>query len=105
MTNREKSLLFNLRSKSENTFKDNFHRMYNDTSCPMCGKDADSQQHALVCHITAHHLSEDDKRNLKNIFYSDLFGNIDQQVAITQMYTKIISIRQSPPWHSSGPRG
>ena len=36
MTNREKSLLFNLRSKSENTFKDNFHRMYNDVSCPMC---------------------------------------------------------------------
>ena len=35
MTNRKKSLLFNLRSKSENTFKDNFHRMYNDVSCPM----------------------------------------------------------------------
>ena len=105
MSNQEKALLFNLRSKCENTFRDNFHRMYTEYSCPMCGKEADSQQHALTCNITAQHLNEKDRRDLTNIYYSELFGNIDQQVAITQIYMKIINIRQSPPRLGSGSSG
>ena len=103
MSNQEKSLL--LRSKCENTFRDNFHRMYTDYSCPMCGKEVGSQHHALSCHITAQNLSAEDRRDLKDIYYSDIFGKIEQKVAITQMYMNIISIRQSPPRLGSGPSG
>ena len=103
MCNQEKALLFNLRSKCENTFRDNFHRIYTNYSCPMCGKEIGSQQHALTCQIAAQHLSAEDRRDLINIYYWDIFGNIDQQ--ITQIYMKIISIIQSPPRLGSGPSG
>ena len=59
LTNKGKSLLFNLslrlRSKSENLLKDNLHKMYQNTTFPMCGKDVDIQSHALAnCSTTLH---------------------------------------------------
>ena len=69
--------------------------MYQDYSCPMCGKDVDSQSHALACQVVAQHFTEEEKESLSIISYDDIFGNIDQQVAITKMFNKIISIKQN----------
>ena len=40
-SNSQKSILFNLQSKCEKSFKDNFHKMYHNTTC-LCKKDQDS---------------------------------------------------------------
>ena len=47
-TNEEVSLLFNLRCKSVNSVKDNFHNMFgNNIQCDHCKLETDSQEHAL----------------------------------------------------------
>ena len=46
LSNKECSLLFNLRCKTVQGFKDNFHILNKDNNCDLCGKEADSQVHA-----------------------------------------------------------
>ena len=94
LTNKEKALLFNLRSRSENQFKENFHNMYNNYDCSLCGKEADSQEHALTCELVTQELSTEEKQTLSTVLYSDLFGCLDKQIIITKCYMKIISIKK-----------
>ena len=92
-SNAQKSILFNLRSKCEKSFKDNFHKMHQNTTC-MCKKDLDSQEHALVCDIVLKHLSEQDKLTLEEVQYSDIFSDLHSQHRITQLYQSIIKIKK-----------
>ena len=68
--------------------------MYNNYDCTLCGKDADSQEHALSCEIITQELSCEEKLTLNSILYTDIFGNLDKQVAITKCYMKLISIKK-----------
>ena len=81
-SNSQKSILFNLRSKCEKSFKDNFHKMYDNTTC-LCKKDQDSQEHALVCDQVIKHLSKEDKVTLADVKYSDIFSDLHSQHRIT----------------------
>ena len=107
LNKKQKYLLYNLRCRSENSFKDNFHKMYQSLDCPLCGKNIDSQEHALECHIVKQHLKPEDINILCVVRYEDIFGTIDKQVPITKLFQTIIKIRQkqAPPWHHSGPFG
>ena len=52
------SLLFNLRVKSVNSFRDNFHTMYGKAPvCRLCYISQDSQEHALSCKVIIEHLT------------------------------------------------
>ena len=64
LDNKTKADLFNLRSESHRSFKDNFHNMYEVSDCPMCKKYADSQLHALACKNVAQQLDKDDQEML-----------------------------------------
>ena len=68
--------------------------MYQNTTCLMCGKDVDIQSHALACQIVAQHSTKEENKSPTNIVNHDIFGNLDQQVAITKICNKIIIIKQ-----------
>ena len=94
LDNNEKSMLYNLRSKSENEFKQNFPNRYPQNNCPMCGKAPDSQEHALSCQETTQKLNSYEQEILSTQSYSDLFSTLDKQVAIAKTFSKIILIRK-----------
>ena len=88
------SLLFNLRCRSENNFKDNFHTLYGQTPlCILCGKFADTQEHALTCEYILNELKDSDLYMLSSIKYEHLFGTLEEQYNITMLYQEIINIR------------
>ena len=93
-TNTIKSILFNLRSRSHNELNENFHHMYSDYTCFLCEIEADSQEYDLTCHVLKNHLTADHLEQLKSVKYSDIFGNCDQQLKITNIFIHIILQRQ-----------
>ena len=87
------SLLFNLRCKSVNNFRDNFHSKYGEApKCKLCGKENDSQEHAIPCEAILSELMKTDSE--MNIQYDHIFGTVEQQYNITKLYQKIIQIRE-----------
>ena len=58
-TNKKRQLLYNLRCRSVNGIKDNFHRLYGDElACPfLCPQQVDNQEHLLTCKLLITHLS------------------------------------------------
>ena len=60
--------------------------------CNLCGKNADSQEHALTCEIVTKELSDEEKLTLNTIIYIELFWCLNIQVLITKCYIKL-SIR------------
>ena len=73
--------------------------MYQNLDCPLCGKNIDSQEHALECHVVNKHLESEDLNILSQVRYDDIFGTIDRQVKITKLFQKIIKIRQKQAPH------
>ena len=92
-TNKMIATLFNLRCRSINEFKDNFHNQYQDFKCFMCNNEIDSQEHALKCHVIKDNLTTEDKAVLANVQYSALFSDTEKQQNITSLYIHIIQIR------------
>ena len=84
------SLIFNLRSRCEKSFKDNFQGMHTDNLCPLCRNHIDSQELALSCEAVAHKLSSAEK----DVRYSDLFGAADAQLRAAKLFQKLLQIRQ-----------
>ena len=102
INNKTKALLFNLRSRSKNEFRDNFHNKYQSIDCPMCGKEDDKQEHALSCEETTQHFSKEELELVSTLSYNDLFSSPDRQALIGQLFQRIISIRQTTMQHDQG---
>ena len=66
-TNAQRSILFNLRSMSENSFRDNFHTMYQDKRCKLCKLETDNPEHALSCITLQQNMNQEDKNMLKSV--------------------------------------
>ena len=60
----------------------------------MCKSETDTQEHALTCKEVTQRLSGEDKTQLTDLSYSNLFGNIDGQLKITKLFTNITKLRQ-----------
>ena len=85
---------------------DNFHSLYGKTPpCKtLCGESVDSQSHALVCKSVLRKLTPPEKNLIKQVQYSDLFSNVDQQYYITSIYKRILEVRKGlPGLYNSGP--
>ena len=115
-TNAQRSILFNLRSMSENSFRDNFHTMYQDKRCQLCKLETDSQEHALSCLTIQHNMNQEDKNMLKGVQYQDIFGDLNSQLQISKVFQTIIRIKRrllksaalhtvAYPGTNSGPNG
>ena len=70
-TNKETSLLFNLRSQSVNKFKGNF----SISICHFCNSHLDTQDHALSCNILRSHMDNKLISAIDTVKFSDMFGN------------------------------
>ena len=90
LTNKQISLLFNLRCQSERTFKNNFHRQYaGDLKCPMCKSEIDSQEHLIQCTELKKHM-----KFSHNIAYDQIYGNLDEQISVTILYSSLLEVRE-----------
>ena len=90
MTNRQKSLLFSLRSRMVRTIKGNFQTMYNsDIKCPLCHNEEDTQEHCLNCEFIIKNID----KVKEHIKYNHLFGSIQQQIEATKYFEDILQIR------------
>ena len=49
LTNKQSSLLYNLRCETVSGIRDNFHRQYPDIKCQLCLQEVDTQSHVLCC--------------------------------------------------------
>ena len=89
ISNEEASLLFNLRSRTIRTFKDNFKILQNNkTKCELCQNENDTQEHALRCHVIRKHVKID-----VDLTYEDLFANVARQKKIATLYKRILEVR------------
>ena len=91
ITSKQASLLLNLRSKCEKSFKDNFKTLHKDNLCPLCGSHIDSQEFAFACVNVTQELSQSEKE----VSYKDLFGSLDAQVEITKLFQKVLRLREN----------
>ena len=73
-TNKETSLLFNLRSQCVNEFKANFYLH----SCPFCKTHSDTQEHALSCTTFRNHMDKELLPASESVNYNDIFSTDGQ---------------------------
>ena len=107
-SNKETSLLFNLRCQCVNKFKVNFYTY----SCQFCKLHLDTQEHALSCKMFRSHMKKEYLQGLDSVTYNDLFSDASSQHNITRVFTAIINTREllrAPPLnqaylgHRTGP--
>ena len=94
----EKKLLFQLRTRSTHT-KSNYKNKYLfDLSCSLC-KNLDplnemnyeqTDAHLLKCTFVKNALSS--KVDLINVNHADIYGNIEKQIKVTQVYKEIFKL-------------
>ena len=90
LTNKQISLLFNLRCQSERTFKNNFHRQYiGNLSCLMCNTEIDSQEHIIKCKELKKHMDTN-----HTIRYDQLYGSLEEQIEVTKLYSSLLEVRE-----------
>ena len=100
LTNKEISVLFNLRCQSVRGIRENFHRQYyGDLNCPLCHSYVDSQEHALKCSVLMKHIDID-----PTVKYEHIYGTIEEQIPVAKLYfsllkecEKILDKRASQP--------
>ena len=89
-TNEECSLMFNLRCRTVEGFKDNFHGMSGDgTKCDLCEISNDSQEHLMECPVLEQHMRWD-----HTIQYDYIFGNREQQRLFIRLYSTLLAARE-----------
>ena len=95
-TNKKQRLLYNLRCRSVNGIKDNFHRLYGgEKACQfLCFNQDDNQEHILSCSTLISNLSDSNLQILQRVKYSDLFGTVIQQLEITNMFLVLLRTRK-----------
>ena len=107
-SNKETSLLFNLRSQCVNEFKANFYT----STCQFCKLHLDTQEHALSCNMFRKHMKKEHLQVLDSVTYNDLFSDSSSQLTITKVFLTIINTRellrtptmtQAYPGHRTGP--
>ena len=87
LTNMEASLLYNLRCETVSGIRDNFHRQYPDIKCQLCLLDIYTQSHVLCCPLIKNQFKE-----YTSLPYEFIHGNLDEQVAITSLYSSLLEV-------------
>ena len=94
LNNKMRSLLYNLRSRSVKSFKDNFHKYYKgNVFCPLKCLQVDSQEHLLCCAKVISVLNDDQKTLLGRVKYDDIFGTVEDQAMVTGVFLFLLKIR------------
>ena len=88
-SNNQTRLLFNLRSQCENEFKSNFYT----STCKFCQEYPDTQEHALHCKVIMKQIHKTNVAPIRQIRYSNIFGDTKLQHEIVQVFERIILTR------------
>ena len=95
LNNKQTSVMVNLRSRCLKSFKKNFPNMHGgDQNCPLCGKELDTQEHALHCHKIKEHMNKGDLANMQNAKYTHMSGSTEEQASLASVYINILRIRE-----------
>ena len=96
---------------SQNEFRSNFSSSTKIIPCKICQNYEDTQENALFCSELKTYMSLKNIQLPEDVLYSDLFGNVHDQLRITEAFQVIINAREklqpTPrglPGHHSGPR-
>ena len=96
LNNKLTSIMVNLRSKCLQGFKKNFVSTHSrGQECPLCGKDADTQEHALKCHVVINHMKHDEVTLLQQTNYEHRSGTVEEQARLATVFQSILDIRDS----------
>ena len=89
LTNKQASLLFNLRCQCVNGIRDNFHKQYNgDLQCRLCMSEIDSQSHLIKCTEIQKHIQVNPIIELDHIY-----GTLQEQIEATLQISSILEVR------------
>ena len=94
ITHKMISTLFNLRTRCLNEFKENSHNLKANMDFFIFKSANDTQEHGLTCPELRKHLSEDHRQTLVSVQYSDIFGSLNKQIIINQVFQNIIKTQQ-----------
>ena len=100
LTNKQTSLLYNLRCQSVKGIRNNFHRQYQNIRCQLCMLEIDSQNHVLYCPVIQNQFN-----GASILPYEYIHGNLEQQVSITILYSSLLEVRDRLLDEGQGPRG
>ena len=89
-TNKQTSVLFNLRSQCVNEFRNNFY----PSICKFCKSASDSQEHALSSKEIRNHMKKEHKAELDLVTSSDIFSDTNRQYKIVKVFQHIVTIRE-----------
>ena len=90
LTNKQMSLLFNLRCNSVSGIRANFPKQYfGDLQCRLCRKEQDSQIHLLQCSELKTHIGGNNE-----VEYTHIYGTINQQTSITLLISSLLEERE-----------
>ena len=90
LTNKEISVLFNLRCHSIRGIRDNFQRQYHgDVKCPLCQSSVDNQKHALQCSVLKKHIYIDPA-----IRYEAIYGTLEEQIPVAKLFYSLLEVRE-----------
>ena len=87
-TNKMRVMLFNLRCNTVRGIKNNFHGMYTNNKCDLCGYLCYSQIHCMECEV----LKKEVTRN-SNTKYEHIYGSVVEQIEVTNLFIKLIEAR------------
>ena len=88
ITHKEAVMLIALRSQTLRQIKGNFHTFYKDESqCPLCQNNYDSQEHCMVCTKLEH------EESTTHIVYNHIYGDVFQQKEVASLYLRLIETR------------
>ena len=104
-SNKEISLLFNLRCQSVRNIKNNFITYYNNKiDCQFkCFEQVDSQEHILKCDTLVTSLSDKQKNELVEVKYQDIFGSTYEQFKVTKLFQVLLRNRERLLLKDQGP--
>lgn len=90
ITNKQKSLLFNLRCNSVRGVRKNFSNMYfGDLQCRLCYLTIDCQSHVMLCTVLKEHYTWN-----PDIKYEFIYGTLEQQIEVIQVYSTLMEVRE-----------
>ena len=84
LTNQEVSNLFSLRTRTFRNVPNNFGQ---NNNCSLGCSEIDSQEHWILCSKTI-------SNKQTQVQYSDLYGNLEKQVSIVKLFSKLEEERE-----------
>ena len=95
LNNKQTSLLVNLRSRCERSFRKNFATLHaGDQNCVLCGSEPDTQEHALQCHKVKEHMNQEERNLMQIVKYEHMYGSTKEQANLSTVYLTILDIRE-----------